>query len=49
VIAHTPNIRHVAVCFHHTINIEAIGVGRVAVFITGKPKTSIRARNSTIE
>jgi hypothetical protein len=48
-IAHMPNIRHVAVCFYHTIDIEAIGVGRMAVVVTRNPKSSITAGNSTVE
>jgi hypothetical protein len=48
-VAHAPNIRQVAVGFHHTIDVEAIGVDRVAVGVTGNPKPSIRAGNSAIE
>ena len=48
-IAHTPNIRHVAVCFRHASDIEAIRVAGIAVVVTRNPKSSIRAGNSTVE
>jgi hypothetical protein len=48
-IAHTPNIRHVAVCFRHPSHIEAIGVASLAVVVTRNAKSSITAGNSTVE
>jgi hypothetical protein len=48
-IAHSPNIRHVAVCFNHASNIEAIGLARIALVLTRNPKSSITAGNSTVE
>ena len=48
-IAHMPNIRHVAVCFRHASNIEAISLARIALVLTRNPKSSITAGNSTVE
>src|SRR6266481_7928652 len=48
-IVHTPNIRHVAVCFDHTIDIEAISVHRMALVLGRDLKPSITAGNSAIE
>jgi hypothetical protein len=48
-IAHTPNIRHVAVRFCHASHIEAIGLARIALVVTRNPKSSITAGNSAVE
>src|SRR5262249_15047110 len=49
VIAHTPNIHHFAVSFHHAIEIDTVRVCSLAMPVMGKSHPSVRAGDAAIE